>query len=363
MFTISIIFSRGFDRVTIRKKQEQSVELFNREAGTNILAYLGRCLKEKLSGSNFNDWFRLPKTVTRVEKKLFVIEQSIFPVPPADSKYLRSGMRLMMLIMRLLVLCSEVGHCKRNCPAYIAELIKKKKQVGTVNSSDIFIIELFSFLSKSWAYDIDCGTHICNTKHGLRGVRKLKQVEAIGSDDLVLPNGLVMIRQSERRNRSLLDIVRSAMNLTTLSLSFWDYALESATRILSMVPTKKRDMPKKLHQRSVKCIFIRYPKKTMGYSFYFPPKNTIVVARYAEFLEKKYYISRSFKPPQEEVILVRGSVWTHRAPERLCLNVEVKEHSLGDLNEPTNYKAALLDLKSDKWLNFMNAEMQFMKDN
>nr|GEV99099.1 hypothetical protein [Tanacetum cinerariifolium] len=36
--------------------------------------------------------------------------------------------------------CKEVGHCKRNCPAYLAELIKKKKQVGTASSSDIFII-------------------------------------------------------------------------------------------------------------------------------------------------------------------------------------------------------------------------------
>ncbi|GKB28598.1 retrotransposon protein, putative, ty1-copia subclass, partial [Tanacetum coccineum] len=44
---------------------------------------------------------------------------------------------------------------------------------------------------------------------------------------------------SERRNRTLLDMVRSMMNLTTLPLSFWDYALESATRILNMVPTKK----------------------------------------------------------------------------------------------------------------------------
>ncbi|GKG24251.1 retrotransposon protein, putative, ty1-copia subclass, partial [Tanacetum coccineum] len=43
---------------------------------------------------------------------------------------------------------------------------------------------------------------------------------------------------SERRNHTLLDMVRSMMNLTTLPLSFWDYALESATRILNMVPTK-----------------------------------------------------------------------------------------------------------------------------
>ncbi|GKG10688.1 hypothetical protein Tco_0342088, partial [Tanacetum coccineum] len=31
------------------------------------------------------------------------------------------------------------------------------------------------------------------------------------------------------------------MNLTTLLLSFWDYALESAIRILNMVQTKKVD--------------------------------------------------------------------------------------------------------------------------
>ncbi|GKF13768.1 retrotransposon protein, putative, ty1-copia subclass, partial [Tanacetum coccineum] len=136
---------------------------------------------------------------------------------------------------------------------------------------------------------------------------------------------------SERRNRTLLDMVRSMMNLTTLPLSFWDYALESAT----MVPTKKgcealvkRDTPDKLKQRSVKCIFIGYPKETMGYYFYFPPENKIVVAR---------------------------SERTHRAPNRLCLNVEVKEHSLGDLEEPANYKAAMLDLESKKWVDAMNA--------
>ncbi|GJW69161.1 hypothetical protein Tco_0123585 [Tanacetum coccineum] len=49
---------------------------------------------------------------------------------------------------------------------------------------------------------------------------------------------------------------------------------------------------------------------------------------------------KGFEPPQEELIPVRRSARTHQAPERLCLNVEVEEHSLGDLNEPANYKAA-----------------------
>ncbi|GJS80935.1 retrotransposon protein, putative, ty1-copia subclass [Tanacetum coccineum] len=227
---------------------------------------------------------------------------------------------------------------------------------------------------------------------------------------------------SERRNHTLLDMVQSMTNLTTLPLSFWDYALESATCILNTVPTKKvdktphelwygkvpnlsylkawgcdalvkRDTPDKLQQRSIKCIFIGYPKKTMGYYFYFPPENKIVVARYAEFLEKNLISQEvsgrvieleeiqdedtspsentskipmeveGFEPPQEEVIAIRRSARTHRAPERLCLNLEVEEHSLGDLNEPTNYKAAMLDLESNKWLDAMNAEMQSMKDN
>ncbi|GJU86481.1 retrotransposon protein, putative, ty1-copia subclass [Tanacetum coccineum] len=188
-------------------------------------------------------------------------------------------------------------------------------------------------------------------------------------------------------------MVRSMMNLTTLPLSFWDYDLESATHILNMVLIKKvdktpyelwyekvpnlsylkvwgcealvkRDTPDKLQQRSVKCIFIGYPKETMGYYFCFPPENKIVVGRSPS--ENTIEIPmevEGFEPPQEEVILVRRSVRAHRAPERLCLNVEVEEHSLGDLNEPTNYKAVMLDPESDKWLDAMNAEIQSMKDN
>ncbi|GJU88817.1 retrotransposon protein, putative, ty1-copia subclass [Tanacetum coccineum] len=103
--------------------------------------------------------------------------------------------------------CKEVGHWKRNCPVYLAELLKKKKQVGSASSLGIFTIELFSFPNNnSWVYDTGCGTHICITKQGFRIERKLKQgalylyvgngvraqVEAIGSFDLVLPNGLVI---------------------------------------------------------------------------------------------------------------------------------------------------------------------------
>ncbi|GKB76651.1 retrotransposon protein, putative, ty1-copia subclass [Tanacetum coccineum] len=142
---------------------------------------------------------------------------------------------------------------------------------------------------------------------------------------------------SERRKRTLLDMVRSTMNLTTLLLSFWDYALESATRILNMVPTKKVDKtPYELWYGKVPNL--SYLKETMGCYFYFPPKNKIVAARCAEFFEKNIitlevggrtmdieeiqdeYTSPSevtseipievegFEPPQEEVITVRSGI-------------------------------------------------------
>ncbi|GJS50756.1 retrotransposon protein, putative, ty1-copia subclass [Tanacetum coccineum] len=311
--------------------------------------------------------------------------------------------------------CKEVGHWKRNCHVYLAELMENKKQVGTASSSvsnnDILY---FNAIPRNGVYEIDMSNLVPN----VNSIYNLVEL----SSSLLLHIHHNTIRVSERRNRTLLDMVRSMVNLTTLSLSFWDYALESAARILNMVPTKKvdktpyelwygkvpnlsylkvwgcealvkRDTPDKLQQRSVKCIFIGYPKETMGYYFYFPPENKIVVARYAEFFEKNLLSQEvsgrageleeiqdedtspsentseipmeveGFEPPQEEVIPVRRSVRTHRAPERLCLNVEVEEHSLGDFNKPVNYKATMLDPKSNKWFDAMNAEMQSMKDN
>nr|GFB74858.1 hypothetical protein [Tanacetum cinerariifolium] len=64
--------------------------------------------------------------------------------------------------------CKEEGHWKRNCPVYLAELMKKKKKTGGQNvastSSGIYTIVLFAFPRNSWVYDTGCGTHIRNTK-------------------------------------------------------------------------------------------------------------------------------------------------------------------------------------------------------
>ncbi|KAL0395430.1 UNVERIFIED_CONTAM: Retrovirus-related Pol polyprotein from transposon TNT 1-94 [Sesamum latifolium] len=43
---------------------------------------------------------------------------------------------------------------------------------------------------------------------------------------------------SERRNRTLLDMVRSMMSFTELPISFWGYALETVSKLLNMMPSK-----------------------------------------------------------------------------------------------------------------------------
>ncbi|GJS50878.1 zinc finger, CCHC-type containing protein [Tanacetum coccineum] len=103
--------------------------------------------------------------------------------------------------------CGDTGLWKRNCPRYLAELLKTKKLSQGASGLGIFTIELYTFPNKSWVYDTGCGTHICNTTQGLRGSRKLKPgalglyvgngqraaVEAIGTYHLCLPNGLVIV--------------------------------------------------------------------------------------------------------------------------------------------------------------------------
>ena len=46
--------------------------------------------------------------------------------------------------------------------------------------------------------------------------------------------------------------------------------------------------PDKLKPKSEKCVFIGYPKETIGYTFYLIPEGKIFVAKNGNFLEKEF---------------------------------------------------------------------------
>ncbi|GKD24744.1 zinc finger, CCHC-type containing protein [Tanacetum coccineum] len=188
----------------------------------------------------------------------------------------------------------------------------------------------------------------------------------------------------ERRNRTLLDMVRSMTSQTTLPKSFWDYAIESAARILNMVLTKKVDKtPYEVwHGQAPKLSYLKVwgcealvKRDTLIKPGKLEPGSINGSLEDLEIIQEEDMHpsidtvlnheedDQEINEPQSDINPIRKSSRTCRAPNRMCLHVDAEEHELKDLSEPTNYKAALLDPESDKWLDVMNVEMQSMKDN
>nr|GEU44099.1 retrotransposon protein, putative, Ty1-copia subclass [Tanacetum cinerariifolium] len=81
---------------------------------------------------------------------------------------------------------------------------------------------------------------------------------------------------SERRNGTLLDMVEK----TPYEVWHGKAPKLSYLKVWGCEALVKRDTltkPDKLEPRSIKCIFIGYPKEMMGYSFYYPPENKVLV--------------------------------------------------------------------------------------
>ncbi|GKD35818.1 retrotransposon protein, putative, ty1-copia subclass [Tanacetum coccineum] len=108
----------------------------------------------------------------------------------------------------------------------------------------------------------------------------------------------------------------------------------------------------------------------IGYSFYYPPENKVLVARNAKFLENSLITQEASRSLEDLEIIQEEDTYpsidtslNHKEDDLEIDEPQSDIIPIQDLGEPANYKAALLDPESDKWLNAINVEMQSMKDN
>ena len=160
--------------------------------------------------------------------------------------------------------------------------------------------------------------------------------------------------------------------------------------------------PDKLKPKSEKCVFIGYPKETIGYTFYHRSEGKTFVAKNGSFLENEF-ISKEVsgrKVELDEVIVPapllessssqkpvpvtptpiseeandidhetsdqvstepRRSNGVRFAPE--WYSNPILEVMLLDHDEPTNYEEAMMSPDSGKWLEAMKSEMGSMYEN
>ena len=158
----------------------------------------------------------------------------------------------------------------------------------------------------------------------------------------------------------------------------------------------KKFQPDKLEPKSEKCVFTRYPKENVGYTFYHRSEGKIFVAKNGSFLEKKFLskevIGRNVK--LDEVIvpspkLENGSSQKsvpvmpipiseevndddHETSDQVvtkpCRSTRVRsapewygnpilEVMLLDHGEPTNYEEAMMSPDSAKWFEAVKSEI------
>ena len=179
---------------------------------------------------------------------------------------------------------------------------------------------------------------------------------------------------AERRNRTLMDMVRSMLSNSSLPKSLWMHALKTAVYLLNRVPSKA--VPKtpfelwtgrkpslrhlhvfgcpaevriynpherKLDSRTISGFFIGYPEKSKGYRFYCPNHSTrIVETGNARFIENGE-VSGSLEPRNVEIQEVRVQVPLPLPSSQVVVPVHV-DHDNDLQEQQINDQAPLNDV-------------------
>nr|GEW12574.1 putative reverse transcriptase domain-containing protein [Tanacetum cinerariifolium] len=204
---------------------------------TNNSTITSILLAEKLKGSNFTNWYRNLRIVLRYEKKTEFVEQPIGLSPGPENvdpdiidKYYESVNR-----EQEHVLCyQEDGQSVSSYLLKMKSNLDTLKRLGYAMLKELSTLVALHAMLKLHDKGIPkkaktpavlairegCGTHICNTSHGLKERKKLKHealslymgngmratVEAIRSFDLTLLNGLIIVLDNYNQVWYLVDL-------------------------------------------------------------------------------------------------------------------------------------------------------------
>ncbi|GJZ21560.1 retrotransposon protein, putative, ty1-copia subclass [Tanacetum coccineum] len=338
--------------------------------------------REKLSGNNFNDWFRQLKLVLRVEKKMFVIEQPLPAAPAADSA------ANVLLEWNAVydayneVACLILGKEGKPVAAYVIQMkgyVDQLERLGYVLPQDLIVGLILNGLTKDFSgfvrnYNMHNMGKTVGELHAMlieyeKGLPKKAETPQV----MMIKGGKI-----QKANKKSLKVKgKGKANGKGKDKQVYIPKPKNPKPSAKEHPAKDDAChhckegfreARKLKQGALYLYIgngVRAQLEAIG-SFDLVLPNVLVIyedTSPSEITSEIPMEVEGFEPPQEEDIPIRRSERTHRALNRLSLNVEAEEHSLGDLNEPTRYKATMLDSESNKWIDAMNAEIQSMMDN
>jgi hypothetical protein len=129
----------------------------------------------------------------------------------------------------------------------------------------------------------------------------------------------------------------------------------------------------KLEAKTEVCLFVGYPKGTMGGLFYSQKDNKVFVSTNAMYLEEDYV--ENFKP-RSKIVLEQMSDIVDQPSSTIRDDVVVLDTSQDTINEtaceaipetpesdPKTYKEAINDIDANHWLKAMDLELGSMYSN
>ncbi|KAK9028104.1 hypothetical protein V6N11_067918 [Hibiscus sabdariffa] len=164
--------------------------------------------------------------------------------------------------------------------------------------------------------------------------------------------------ESLRRNRTLLDMVRSMMSHSDLSISFWGHALETAAFTLNRVPSKSvQKTPYEIWTGKHPRLSSKRDRRNIELEEVQQQQVTELEVEQTSQIVEENSTNLETQP-------LRRSTREHHEPERYGFLVTTHgDVILVDQDEPETYQEAVLSPDSEKWLEAMRSEMDSMSNN